>query len=77
MRRKAPPGTIARQAADDARLQIENEGVAEALVHESDSAVIGRDVGSLAEVGEDFDIRRQMFQRIARLALGYGRCGKQ
>ena len=61
---------VTGQAVDDPSLYNENEGVAETLIHESDLAIVGRNVRPLAEVGEDFNIRWQIFERIARLALG-------
>ena len=32
--------------------------------------VVRRDVGALAEMGQNFDVRRQMVELAARLALG-------
>jgi hypothetical protein len=58
------------------RLEIDCECVAETLVHECDLLVVGRDVGALTEVGDEFDIRREMIQRTARFPLGDSQAAK-
>ena len=37
-----------------------------------DSAIVGRDIGALAEVGDDLHVPRQLIGRIPRLALRGG-----
>ncbi len=54
--KKDSAGHIAGEAADDASLELEFEGVAEALVHEGNALIVGREVGALTEVSEDFDV---------------------
>jgi hypothetical protein len=63
------PGNTAGKATDLARLEVNNEGVAEASGHESDLGVIRGKVCALAEVGEEFLIRGKMIERATRVAL--------
>jgi hypothetical protein len=63
-------GDIAGQAADDARLQIDDKRVAEALVHEGHALIVGRDVGSLSEMSQNLDVGWKRIQRVSRFALG-------
>jgi hypothetical protein len=58
---------IARQAADLARLQVDDERIAEALRHERHALIIRRDVGTLAEVSQRFDVCRQLVELTAGL----------
>jgi hypothetical protein len=48
-------------------VQVDLEGVAEALLHEGDAPVVGRPGRALAEPGELGDVRRQRLLGIARL----------
>ena len=69
---------VAREARNSACLQINGHGVAKTLRHEGDALIVGRDDCPLAEMGEDFNVRRQMLERIfgtsCALFLGEG-CG--
>src|SRR6185369_4950428 len=56
---------VARQALNDAGLQIHYHGVAETLRHERNTLVVRRNVRTLAEVRQDLNILRQMFERAA------------
>lgn len=61
---------VAGQAANIAALQVKFEGIAKTLVHESDVLVIGREVGALAKMREDFNVRRQRVDGAALFSLG-------
>ena len=65
-------GNAAGQAADGAGGQIDHHRIAKALAHERDSAIVGRDVGALAEVGDDLHVPRQLIDWAPRLALSAG-----
>jgi hypothetical protein len=60
----------AGEATDYARLEVNNEGIAEALRHEGDPLVIGREVGPLTEVRQHFHVFRQVIERVPVFALG-------
>ena len=61
---------VAGEAANDAGLQVDHEGVAEAFVHEGHALVIRREVGTLTEMGKHFHVLRKGIERIALLSLG-------
>jgi hypothetical protein len=61
---------ITGQAADRTSLEVDLEGIAETLVHECNSAVVRRNIRALSEMGQDFDLGREMFKRITRFPLG-------
>jgi len=60
---------IARQALNRARPQVDNHRVPETLGHKSHTLVVGRNVGALAEVSEDFDVCGQVLQRVVGRSL--------
>lgn len=64
---------VAGDQAGEARLQVDLEGVLEALGDEGDALAVGRPGGALAEAGELGDVRWQVLLGRARLlALGGG-----
>jgi hypothetical protein len=63
------PRHIAGKAADDVRIEFNGESISEAPAHERDPAVVGRDVGALAEIRESRDLGRKVIERTSRLAL--------
>jgi len=67
---------IAGNAANRPCLKVDFEGIAEALVHESNAAVVRRDIRALSEMGQDLDLGREMFKRTTRFSLGEGGAGK-
>ena len=59
-------GNITRQTLNDARLQVDDHGVAKTLSHEGDSLIVRGDVRTFAEMGQDLDVSRKMLERITR-----------
>jgi hypothetical protein len=57
-------GYIARQALDHARLEVDNHRIAKTLRHECNALVIWGDIGALAKMRENLDVRRQVLQGI-------------
>src|SRR5215831_20491944 len=64
-------GYVTGQAANFAGLEIDYHGVAEAFRHECYAKVVRRDVGAFAEMSKDFEIRRQIIERIPVFSLGW------
>jgi len=63
------PRHIARQALNDARLQVDDHRITKALGHERHTLVIRRNVRPLAEMGQHLNGRREIVQRIPLLPL--------
>ena len=63
-------GDVAGEAADDSRLEIDREGVAEALRHESDFAPVRGKVGAFAEMRQHLDVGGEMIERVPLFLLG-------
>src|SRR6185503_4171182 len=74
--KKGGAGYATGDAADNAGLQVNDERIAEAFIHESNTLIVGRDVGPLTEVGQHLNVFRQMVKGIAGLPLpvrGHGK----
>src|SRR5690606_24465447 len=67
---KCRAGDTAREAPDDARLEVDHECVAEALGHEGNTLVVRREVGPLPKMRDHLHLLVQVFQRCAWLPLG-------
>src|SRR5437764_10739762 len=70
-------GYSTRQTSDHTRLQINCECITEALGHESNLVIIGREVSAFAKVCENLDITGKMIQGVANLPLGESRIAQQ
>ncbi len=62
-------GDAAGEAANGTRFQINDKGIAEAFVHESNRLIVGREVCALTEVGEDFFIGWKLIEGVGSLTV--------
>lgn len=51
---------IAGQATNNSGFEVNHERIPEALVHESHALVVGRDIGALPKMSQDFDLLRKV-----------------
>ena len=63
------PRHAARDAADHASFQIDHKRITEALVHERNALIIGRDVRPLSKVRQYLDVFGEVVEWIAVLSL--------
>jgi hypothetical protein len=59
----------ARQAADCTRLDVDDECVAEALSHESNTLVVWGKIGSFTEVREDLNVAWELIERTGQFSF--------
>src|SRR5215471_21593284 len=66
---KGCSGYVTSEATNTPALEVNDEGIAKTLTHESDSLIVRGNISALAKVRDNFHLFRKTIQRIALLPL--------